>query len=266
MKLGVIGDVHANLPALHAAIARLQREGVDGWICAGDLVGYGPHPNECVETIAALGPTCVTGNHELMLLDELPQTRAGKLARICLAWTREVVRPDVREYLAALPRTERVDGVAIAHGSPHDPEEYVRTEPRAAELLTELSDGRLLVLGHTHRPWLFGTDAGTAFPASSPPRGAEVSLAGEGRFLVNPGAVGQSRERELVPKARFALLDLDRSRVQYFAEPYDAATTRAALRTHRLPPYAVHVRPGKVFGAGRRAQRLLARARGALRH
>ena len=263
MRIGLLSDVHANLPALRAAIARLRGEGVDAWVCAGDLVGYGPHPNECVETIAELGPTCVAGNHELMLLDELPQTRAGRLARIGIAWTREVVRPDVRAYLAGLPRTESLDALAIAHGSPGDPEEYVRTEARAAELLEELPAGRLLVLGHTHRPWLYG--AGTLFPAASPPGAAELPLAGEERYLVNPGAVGQSREREFTPKARFALVDLDRARVQYFAEPYDAAATRAALREQRLPAYSVHVRPGKVAGATRRARRLLGRASAGLR-
>jgi predicted phosphodiesterase len=264
MRVGLLSDVHANLPALRAAIARLRAEGVDGWVCAGDLVGYGPHPNECVETIAELGPTCVTGNHELMLLDELPQTRAGRLARIGIAWTREVVRPDVRAYLAALPRTESLDTLAIAHGSPDDPEEYVRAEARAGELLSSLSSARLLVLGHTHRPWLYGAESGTTFPGTSPPGSADLALTGE-RYLVNPGAVGQSRERELTPKARFALLDLDRARVEFFAERYDAAATRADLRKQRLPAYSVHVRPGKVAGATRRARRLLTRASAGLR-
>src|SRR5919112_3062552 len=135
MRIGLLSDVHANLFALQAAIARLRAEGVDAWICAGDLVGYGPHPNECVETIAELGPTCVAGNHELMLLDALPVTRAGWLARRTIAWTRDVVRPDVRTYLADLPHTATAAGVAVAHGSPGDPEEYVRTDERAAEVL-----------------------------------------------------------------------------------------------------------------------------------
>src|SRR3954468_18620422 len=120
MRIGLLSDVHANLFALRSAISRLRAEGVDAWVCAGDLVGYGPHPNECVETIAELGPTCVAGNHELMLLDELPAPRAGPLPRIGIAWTREVVRPDVRAYLAALPRTEGLDALTIAHGSPDD--------------------------------------------------------------------------------------------------------------------------------------------------
>ena len=260
MRIALLSDVHANLPALRAAIARLRAEGVDGWVCAGDLVGYGPHPNECVETVAALEPIRVAGNHELMLLDALPDTRAGWMARRVIRWTRGVVRADVRAYLAALPRTADGPQMRVAHGSPGDPEEYVRTDDRAAALLDELADARLLVLGHTHHPWLYGTDGGSLFPASSPPGSAEFSLAGEGRFLINPGAVGQSREREPAPRARFALLDLARSQARFFAEPYDAATTRASLRAERLPRDAIHVNPGRLATTMRRTRRLLTAA------
>ena len=258
MRIGLLSDVHANLFALRAAIARLRGEGVDAWVCAGDLVGYGPHPNECVETIAGLDPTCVAGNHELMILDALPVTRAGWLARRTIAWTRDVVRPDIRSYLAGLPHTAAVAGIDVAHGSPGDPEEYVGTGERAAAVLRPLPAGRLLVLGHTHHPWLYGT--GTEFPvADAPPGSATVPLTG-GRYLVNPGSVGQSREREPVPLARFALLDLTRAQVRFFAEPYDDAATRAALRARRLPPDTVHVRPGRLAAVARRARRLLHQA------
>jgi predicted phosphodiesterase len=258
MRIGLLSDVHANLFALRAAIARLRTEGVDAWVCAGDLIGYGPHPNECVETIAELEPTCVAGNHELMLLGTLPVTRAGRLARRSIAWTRDVVRADVRSYLAALPRTATSPDILVAHGSPDDPEEYVRTDARAAALLPSLPR-RVLVLGHTHHPWLYGAGAGTLFPAGAAgaPGSAGRSLAADVRYLVNPGAVGQSRERETTPLARFALLDLARAHLRFFAEPYDVAATRAALRARRLPPDAVHVRPGRVAAATRRARRLL---------
>lgn len=263
MRIGLLSDVHANLFALRAAITRLRGEGVDAWVCAGDLVGYGPHPNECVETIAELDATCVAGNHELMLLDALPAKRAGWLARRTITWTREVVRPDVRGYLAGLPHAASVagidGGIDIAHGSPGDPEEYVRTGERAAALLRSLPDGRLLVLGHTHHPWLYG--AGTAFPAAGATPGcAAFPLAAGERYLINPGSVGQSREREAVPLARFALVDLARAQVRFFAEPYDSAATRAALRARRLPRDTVHVRPGRLAAATRRVRRLLHQA------
>ncbi|MGH3587005.1 MAG: metallophosphoesterase family protein [Pseudonocardia sp.] len=263
MRIGLLSDVHANLFALRAAITRLRAEGVDAWVCAGDLVGYGPHPNECVETIAELRPTCVAGNHELMLLGALPDTRAGRLARHTIAWTRDAVRADVRAYLAALPRTASTPHLVLAHGSPDDPEEYVRTDARAAQLLRSVPDGRLLVLGHTHRPWLHEAGTGTTFPTAA--GDTDVPLTAGTRHLVNPGAVGQSRAREPTPLARFALVDLDHAQVRFFAEPYDVAATRAALRAHRLPADAPHIRPGRVAAAARRGRRVLGLISGSIR-
>jgi hypothetical protein len=157
--------------------------------------------------------------------------------------------------------------MVVAHGSLDDPAEYVRTGERAEALLRALPAGRLLVLGHTHHPWLYGAGAGTSFPAvgAGPPGSAAASLAADTRHLVNPGAVGQSRERETEPRARFALVDLARAHVSFFAEPYDAAATRAALRSRRLPGDAVHVRPGRVAAATRRAGRLLSLASASIR-
>ena len=212
MRIGLLSDVHANLFALRAAVARLRAEGVDAWVCAGDLVGYGAHPNECVETIAELEPTCVAGNHELMLLEALPDTRAGWLARRSIGWTRGVVRADVRSYLAALPRTATVAGMAVAHGSPETRRNTsVRTSgpPRCCRL-SRPSD--LLVLGHTHRPWLYGAGVGSALPRR------RSGISGIGRpvrsrrtrgiwSILEPSASRASASA--VPRARFALIDLD---------------------------------------------------------
>ena len=264
MRIGVLSDIHANLFALQAALRRLKAEGVDSWVCAGDLVGYGPHPNECVETIAELDPVAVTGNHELLVLGAIPAQRAGRLARTSLTWTRDAIRDDVRSYLAALPRVAHAPGVVVAHGSLDDPEEYVRSGSQAAGQLSTLSSGhehaRLLVLGHTHRQWLFEEAAGTVVPAERA-SGRAFPLAASSRFLINPGAVGQSRERESVPRARFALVDLDQDEVRFFAEPYDVKGCRAALRANGLSRDSIHVRRGSGATLARRARTLLGMVR-----
>jgi diadenosine tetraphosphatase ApaH/serine/threonine PP2A family protein phosphatase len=92
---------------------------------------------------------------------------------------------------------------------------------------------------------------------AGPAGAAGARLAVDTRYLVNPGAVGQSRARETTPRARFALIDLAHAQLRFFAEPYDVDATRAALRVQQLPPDAVHVRPGPVAAATRRARRLL---------
>jgi predicted phosphodiesterase len=261
MRYGVLSDIHGNYPALQAAVHALRKQGVDQWLCAGDIVGYGPQPNECVETVAELGALCVTGNHELLALGELDTSRSGSLCRMTTGWTRGALRQDTASYIAGLPQVLDLGEVVLAHGSLTDPEQYVRSEPDGLDQLRQLADGRararVLVLGHTHRQWAVGETGG----ATSDP--TTVSLHANERVLVNPGAVGQSRQREVVPLARFAVLDTDRDEVRFSAVAYDVAACRAALRAHGLPVECVHVRPGLVPAALRRSRRLLRSAIGA---
>nr|WP_281172601.1 metallophosphoesterase family protein [Pseudonocardia spinosispora] len=256
----MLSDVHGNLPALRAAVARLRFEGVDRWLCAGDIVDYGPQPNECVAEIAALDPVCIAGNHELVALDELPSDRFSWRARQALEWTRTALSEDSRRYLTALPRIASLPGLVMAHGSLADPEEYIRTEAHAQAQLEQLgrehADARVLVLGHTHRSLLYGSTSGLLDVSYTE---AMPFAAGE-RYVVNPGSVGQSRDRERQPRARFALLELPDDgpgSVRFFAEHYDHGAVTEALRAARLPKDSVHVRPGKVASIRRRIRRLL---------
>jgi predicted phosphodiesterase len=260
VRYGILADVHGNLFALQAAVGRLREEGVDGWLCAGDLVGYGPHPSECVEVVAELGAACVAGNHELLVLGELPEGRAGRLARETTAWTRGELREDCRSFLARLPMVVTVEDLVMAHGSLASPEEYVTGEAQAAGQLRRLGaehpGSRLLVVGHTHRPWLYSRERGTVAPGG----GGDAALPRAERFLLNPGSVGQSRQREREPRARCMLVDTERRRVRFYAVPYDVAASRQALRRHGLPRDGVHVRPGPLATLERRSRNLLRRS------
>src|SRR6266545_1101727 len=138
MRYGVLSDVHGNAFALRAAVDRLTRVGVDGWLCAGDLVGYGPQPNECVALLAELGAIGVAGNHELLVLGRLPLDRAGRLARETTPWTRAALRADSRAYLAGLPLTVRLGELVMAHGSLDDPQRYVTAPDQARRELAAL--------------------------------------------------------------------------------------------------------------------------------
>jgi predicted phosphodiesterase len=263
MRYGVISDVHANLPALEAVLAELERAGVDAYACAGDLVGYGPQPNECVEVIRQLGAVAVAGNHDLIAIGLLSEDRCERLARQSLRWTRGVLNEDTRDYLAQLPRRVALPGgVLVTHGSLNDPQEYVLSVEQAAAQLTRLSEhppARILVVGHTHRA--FATDG-----ASNAPRlGANrcVSIDGSARWLLNPGAVGQSRER--LVRARYMVLDLDRREAIFHAARYDVPRTRALLRQQRLSPRSVHLAPWRLKVLLRPAIRTTRRALAAVR-
>jgi predicted phosphodiesterase len=265
VRYGVISDVHANAYALRTALDRLTRAGVDAWLCAGDIVGYGPQPNECVELIAERAASCVAGNHELLVLGRLDPQRAGRLARETTPWTRSVLRPDTLAYLAALPTTLRLPEVVLAHGCLRDAVTYVREPGQARRELDDLhrSDpsARVLVLGHTHRPWMFAAATGTV-PAAP---GRPVAFPPAGPLLLNPGSVGQSREAERAPRVRFALLDLSRRQAGFFAQPYDVTSAVAALRRQGLPRSCLHVPPGRWRAVPRRAASLVRATRRAVR-
>jgi diadenosine tetraphosphatase ApaH/serine/threonine PP2A family protein phosphatase len=261
MRYGVLSDVHGNAFALRAAVERLKAAGVDEWLCAGDIVGYGPQPNECVELLAGLGARCVAGNHELLVHGRLSLERSGRLARETTPWTRSVLRDDCRRYLAALPMTLQVPGVFLAHGSVTDPEMYVTQPAQVTRQLEELARvdarARVLVLGHTHRQWMVDQAGSTVLAAP----GRATAFPPTGRVLVNPGSVGQSRQQEPVPRTRFLLLDLDRRHVCFFEQPYDVAGALDALRRYGLPRSCIHVRPGRLAAIPRRAQTLIRFAR-----
>ena len=239
MRYGVIADVHANVHALEAALAFLSAEGVDRYLCAGDLVGYGPFPNECVRRVLALRGRCVAGNHDLMALDRLSDERCVPLARTSLRWTRAALDPDVRALLADLPLGTSDGAVAVRHGSVFDPQHYVLTREDALASLGDIArvapGTEVLLVGHTHRPMAVGARRGSLLRR----RTGRIRLAPGEPTLLNPGAVGQSRDRDAV--ARVMVLDLAAGVAEFHALPYDVDACRKALRERGLPPDSCHV-------------------------
>jgi predicted phosphodiesterase len=236
---GVISDIHGNLHALEAVLAALRAAAVDRILCAGDTVGYGPFPNECVRRVLALPGIVVAGNHDLMAIGSLPTDGLSEFVRSTQEWTRSALEADVRLTLAQLPPIAEVGPVVMVHAALDSPTEYIRTERQATAQLERLNndwpDAQLLVLGHTHRQWLFHERSGTLFGKTKP-------LA-TGTHLLNPGSVGQSRQLELLPRARYAILDANRRRVHFFAIEYDRNAARRALVTRGLPARSIHLRP-----------------------
>jgi putative phosphoesterase len=224
MRYGVIADIHANLHALDAVLRAIADDRVDGFLCAGDIVGYGALPNECIARAREIGAVCVAGNHDLIALGRLTDERCIRIARDSLAWTRQVLTEDSRRYLSRLPLRRDVERMVIAHGTIDDPSEYLHTpEAATAELERLPLVARGVVVGHTH---------------------AQMSLSHDGRLFLNPGSVGQSRDSEA--EARFALLDTDTGEAALRSVPYDVEAAQAVLRYAGLSPRGVHLRPSRV--------------------
>jgi diadenosine tetraphosphatase ApaH/serine/threonine PP2A family protein phosphatase len=221
--LGVIADVHANLAALEVALDALS--GAGALVCAGDLVGYGPQPNECVAALRKAGAACVAGNHDLVALGRDPLERCGALARTTLSWTREQLDEAARSFLAALPDRLDLGDVVVTHGAPGDPWHYVRTPEDAARRLAAVPEARVLVVGHTHHAMAVDEDGARAAPR-------ELAL-GDERWLLNPGSVGQPRDSD--PRGAWLELDTDEWKATYHRVAYDIDKAAEAIRDAGLP-------------------------------
>lgn len=262
MRLGLLADVHGNLPALEAALRLLDDEGVDAIACAGDLVGYGAFPNECVVRLTVAAETMVAGNHDLMAIGRLPSDELIALVRDSTEWTARELAEPTAAMLAGLPAiADAADGVVVAHGSLHSPETYVRDPRDAADQLALLHardrGARVLVLGHTHEALAVSDRRGELLRGTA----GMVALEPGERVVLNPGSVGQSRDDHVL--ARVAVLDLAADTVRFHELPYDVARYRAALRERGLPDTAYHLPPGGGGRARRAAGGFVRRARAA---
>jgi predicted phosphodiesterase len=256
VRYGLLADVHGNFAALQAVLRQLADASVDQYVVAGDLVGYGPNPNECVEAISGLDPVCVSGNHDLMAIGLLSEERCIPLGQTAIRWTRSVLSADARAYLEALPsRAEAPGGLLVAHGSLDDPERYTTNVDEAVDQLADVerdySGARILILGHTHRPLVVGSRS-----RREQQRQKHVALSAGERYVVNPGGVGQARE--LRCRARFGVLDLGSNTLELAATRYNVALCRHDLRSAGLSPRSCHLRPSAA-GAARHGLRTIRR-------
>jgi diadenosine tetraphosphatase ApaH/serine/threonine PP2A family protein phosphatase len=231
MKVAVVSDIHANLPALEAVLAAIAPEEPDELWCLGDVVGYGPHPNECTALIRERADLCLAGNHDLAVLGTLSTEDFSPDAAISARWSAAVLDADSRAFLESLPSRARRGEAELFHGSPRDPVwEYVLTEQAAADALDATTAGVVLV-GHSHIALALTAEDG-AIDGGLAPGGSEAQLEGR-RWLLNPGSVGQPRDKD--PRAAWLSLGFDSGRAVFHRVPYDIGRTQAAIRERGLP-------------------------------
>ena len=232
MKVAVISDIHANKQAFEAALEDISAsEAAEVW-CLGDLVGYGADPDACVELARTHAAVCLAGNHDLAVTGEVPLDEFSRGASVAAQWTQEVIAQDNLEFLRGLVAQGREDRVGLYHASPRDPVwEYVLST-LVADLCMDAQDDRVCLIGHSHVALSFTREEGEL--ATGEPRrdGAQLDIS-SGRWLLNPGSVGQPRDGD--PRAAWLLLDLDGMTASYMRTEYDIAGAAAAIRAAHLP-------------------------------
>jgi predicted phosphodiesterase len=233
MRVLILSDIHANLVALEAVLAAAAGRYDSAW-CLGDLVGYGPDPNECVAAVRALpGLICLVGNHDKAVIGDVDLNVFNGDARAALAWTQDVLTPESADYLAALPARTETAGYTLAHGSPRQPVwEYILDRFVAQDNFAHFATPVCLV-GHTHLPVIY-RQSGPYGEAHEEAPNYEQSLALDGdKLILNPGSVGQPRDSN--PAAAYALLDVAAGAWQYCRAAYDIHATQSRMRAARLP-------------------------------
>jgi diadenosine tetraphosphatase ApaH/serine/threonine PP2A family protein phosphatase len=230
-RVAVISDIHANWHALEAVLEAVEQEEPSEVWCLGDIVGYGPRPNPCCAAMEQRAALCLAGNHDLGVLGEIDLSEFTGDAVEAARWTRSVLAEGSRAYLESLRPTARRQDVELFHASPRDPVwDYVLT-PEAAAAALELTEGPLVLVGHSHIPLAIALENG-ALAGGLAPEGTEVDLSG-GRFLLNPGSVGQPRDGD--PRAAWLLLDFEARRASFRRAPYPVELTQAEIRERGLP-------------------------------
>ena len=206
-------------------------QAVDELWCLGDLVGYGPRPNECVALVRERASICLAGNHDLAVIGKLDLDQFAGEAGAAAAWTRTVLEPDAATYLGSLSPIAGSEGVTLAHGSPRDPVwEYVLSTASAEEAFAA-SDNPLILVGHSHVALALAS-AGSGVAGGKAPAGTEIELA-VGRHILNPGSIGQPRDGD--PRAAWLVIDTASHGATFWRTTYPIEVTQAEMRERGLP-------------------------------
>jgi diadenosine tetraphosphatase ApaH/serine/threonine PP2A family protein phosphatase len=231
MRVAVISDIHGNLHALEAVLAAIDADPPDAVWCLGDVVGYGPRPNECCDLVRRRTSVSLCGNHDLAVSGGIDLAEFSGDAAVAATWTRGVLENEHLAWLNELQPRARVDGVGLFHGSARDPVwEYVLSDGAAAATLL-IAEEEVVLVGHSHvalQVALRGAD----LEGGLAPGGTVLGL-GEARWLLNPGSVGQPRDGD--PHAAYLVLDLDARTAVFRRVAYDVERTQAEMREAGLP-------------------------------
>jgi len=215
VRYGIIADIHGNLEALLAVLSRLEGK-AEKLVCLGDIIGYGPDPNECCEILRKLGIPSVAGNHEKATTGELPLTWFNPNAAAAIRWTQKVILPENLEYIKGLPLTLDFPEFEIVHGSLVNPAEEYLTSMAEAIPTFNLMQKPLLFVGHTHRP---------------------LRLKYDKKEIINPGSVGQPRDGD--PWAAYFVYDTEKKEGELFRVNYDIEAVQNKMKAAGLPQFLI---------------------------
>lgn len=230
MRIAVISDIHSNLEALKTALSFLKTKNISRIICLGDVIGYGPRPNECVELVKANCAVCLMGNHDHAVLGLTDIYYFNQYAKEAILWSRRKLSVYNKAYLENLLFTYVMDKTLFVHSTPIDPEEwhYIFSDYEARQNLDQI-EHRLVFVGHSHIPVIYSYNKG-AFLESA----VKLDLEND-RYVVNVGSIGQPRDGD--PRSCFVIFDDAENTIEYVRAEYPVKKTYQEIIDQKLPPF-----------------------------
>jgi predicted phosphodiesterase len=232
MRILVIADIHANYTAFETVLKHAKGDWDYVW-CLGDVVGYGPDPNECVDRLRELPHLCLAGNHDWAALERLDISTFNPNARHAVTWTRDQLTDDNMRWLKALPVTFVIGPYTLVHASPREPIwEYI-LEPLVAALNFPHFETPYCFVGHTHQPVIYELVNNAGETEANRPEYDIFKSLNTTRKIINPGSVGQPRDAD--PRAAYGILDFGKKTFQHRRIEYNIADVQKRMRDYKLP-------------------------------
>jgi diadenosine tetraphosphatase ApaH/serine/threonine PP2A family protein phosphatase len=234
MKIAVLSDIHSNFQALEAVTKDAQVWGASEYLVAGDVVGYGANPNECIDLLKGLAVSSIAGNHDWGVIEKTSINHFNYVAREAVIWTRKKLSAESRRYLESLPLTLTAGEISISHANFASPEswEYVLTLPQARKEFRGFSS-LLGVIGHSHQPFI--VRASVKEGLAEQVRKESVKWGMDSRYLVNAGSVGQPRDGD--PRACYLRVDFKAQTLTLRRVEYDVGRAQRRIVSAGLPKF-----------------------------
>ena len=234
MRYAIISDIHGNVEALQAVLADINKRSIDSIICLGDIVGYYPDPEKCVDLVKKEVDYCVAGNHDYAAIGRIDTQNFTYYAYAAMEWTKQNISDRAKEYLQSLPLTVTLEKMFFTHSSPSNPQDWVYVFPDSEETVFEAFNSLMYSLnfiGHTHWPSIMIQEDDRIILHSE----HSIEIANSHFYLINVGSVGQPRDFD--SRSCYALYDTDTNEIMLVRVEYDLRITQKKIREKHLPMF-----------------------------
>ena len=231
MKYVIFADVHSNLEAFNAAVKTFPAGDDIRLVFAGDIVGYGANPNECMELLLSLKTENVLGNHDAAVIDKTDVTYFNEYAASAVLWTKEHITQENKDYLEAVPFVHEEELFSVCHGTLHNPESFIYMTTGADAMHTfEILKRKICFVAHSHIPTTFTLREGSVYQSSK----EKIILKKGEKYIINVGSIGQPRDND--NRACYCTYDPDKNEIEFHRVEYDIRTAREKIIKGGLPP------------------------------